>query len=146
MTKGLRYWWERCWGLTWQQSNKYGRWDGDQLGSGPKNVAQCYPYLFIFGGGGGAQGGGVLYFTIGSFRVKSTSFQKSSQVTLSDFDETSSEWLDVAQMNTYKKTKSYSMSFSRYDPLKFGRGGHFVLARDAKSYFCVNFRLWKLII
>ena len=77
----------------------------------------------------------LLNFCIGSFHVKSTS---GPQVTPSDFDETSSEWLDVAQMNTYKKAKSYSMSFSRYDPLKFGRGGHFVRARDAKCYFLPN--------
>ena len=41
-------------------------------------------------------------------------------------------------MNTYvyKKVKSYSMSFSRYGPLKFGRDGLFSRARVAKSDFC----------
>ena len=36
------------------------------------------------------------------------------------------------------------MLFSRYDPLKFGRGGHFVHAQDAKSDFCDNFLLYGL--
>ena len=49
-------------------------------------------------------------------------------------------------MNTYKKVKSYSVSFSRYGPLKFGRDGLFSRARVAKSDFCDIFRLWKLII
>ena len=37
--------------------------------------------------------------------------------------------------------RRYNINVIIYDPLKFGRGGHFVLARDAKSDFCVNFQL-----
>ena len=50
-------------------------------------------------------------------------------------------------MNTYKKkVKSYSMSFSRYGLLKFGRDFFRSRASREKWFLGNNFRLWKLII